>query len=69
MAVILLAEAYAKQSILHKEGNMNSETFDDYSYTMDSDSDIAEHLGLETMLSDYILESGNGKAFLRMRKL
>ena len=60
MAVILLAEAYAKQSIL---------TFDDYSYTMDSDSDIAEHLGLETMLSDYILESGNGKAFLRMRKL
>ena len=48
---------------------MNSETFDDYSYTMDSDSDIAEHLGLETMLSDYILESGNGKAFLRMRKL
>ena len=69
MAVILLAEAYAKQSILHKEGNMNSETFDDYSYTMDADSDIAEHLGLETMLSDYILESGNGKAFLRMRKL
>lgn len=69
MAVILLAEAYAKQSILHKEGNMNSETFDDYSYTMEADSDIAEHLGLETMLSDYILETGNGKAFLRMRKL
>lgn len=69
MAVILLAEAYAKQAITQKEGAKSSETFDDYSYTMDNDSDIAENLGLALMLDDYIIQPDNGKVTMKLRKL
>lgn len=69
MAVILLAEAYAKQSILKKEGNISSETFDDYSYTLNSETDIADSLGLEHLLDEYVLEKDSGKVIMKMRKL
>jgi len=69
MAVILLAEAYAKQAITQKEGAKSSETFDDYAYTMDNDSDIAENLGLALMLDDYIIQPDNGKVTMKLRKL
>ena len=68
MAVILLADSYAKQSIAQKDGAISSETFDDYSYTMDTDSDIAESLGLGAMLDDYVLED-KGKVVMSLRKL
>lgn len=68
MAVILLAEAYAKQAIIQKEGSMSSETFDDYSYTLDTDSDIAERLGLGALLDPYILDE-TGKVVMKLRKL
>lgn len=69
MAVILLAEAYAKQAITQKDGAMSSETFDDYSYTLDTDSDIAERLGLGTMLDEYVIPEDNGKVVMKLRRL
>lgn len=69
MAVILLAEAYAKQAITQKEGIMSSETFDDYSYTVDTGSDIADGLGLGAMLEEYVLPEDQGKVVMKLRKL
>ncbi len=69
MAVILLAEAYAKQAITQKDGVMSSETFDDYSYTVDIGSDIANGLGLGAMLKEYVLPEDQGKVVMKLRKL
>ncbi len=69
MVVILLAEAYAKQAITQKDGVMSSETFDDYSYTVDTGSDIADNLGLGAMLEEYVLPEDQGKAVMKLRKL
>lgn len=69
MAVILLAEAYAKQAITQKDGVMSSETFDDYSYTVDTGSDIADSLGLGAMLEEYVLPEDQGKVVMKLRKL
>lgn len=68
MAVIILAEAYAKQAIIQKDGIMQSESFDDYSYTASSDTDLAEKLGLGLLLDDYVLEK-SGKVTMKLRKL
>jgi len=69
MAVILLAEAYAKQAIVQKEGALSSETFDDYSYTVDVGADIADSLGLGAMLKEYVLPEDHGKVVMKLRKL
>ena len=69
MAVILLAEAYAKQAIVQKNGAVSSETFDDYSYTIDTNSDIADRLGLGAMLEEYVLPEDSGKMVMKIRKL
>ena len=69
MAVILLAEAYAKQAIVQKEGALSSETFDDYSYTVDMGTDVADSLGLGAMLEEYVLPDDHGKAVMKLRKL
>lgn len=69
MAVILLAEAYAKQAIVQKNGAVSSETFDDYSYTIDTNSDIADRLGLGAMLEEYVLPEDSGKTVMKIRKL
>ena len=69
MAVILLAEAYAKQAIVQKEGALSSETFDDYSYTIDVGADIADGLGLGAMLEEYVLPEEHGKVVMKLRKL
>lgn len=67
-AVVLLSEAYAKQSILQKDGLMTSETFDDYSYTASkNDSEIADSLGIGILLSPYVKpSSGNVNMKLRI---
>ena len=62
-AVILLAEAYAKQAIAQKDGMKKSEAFDDYSYTLDTDSNIADSLGLGAMLEDYVLPEDAADVF------
>ena len=69
MAVILLAEAYAKQAIVQKYGAMSSETFDEYSYTIDTNFDIADSLGLGAMLEEYVLPEDSGKTVMKIRKL
>ncbi len=69
MAVILLAEAYAKQAIVQREGALSSETFDDYSYTVDVGADIVDSLGLGAMLEEYVLSQDQGKAVMKLRKL
>lgn len=69
MAVILLAEAYAKRAITQKDGVMSSESFDEYSYTVGTGSDVADSLGLGAMLEEYILSEEHGKAVMKLRKL
>ena len=69
MAVVLLAEAYAKQSIAQKDGIMTSETFDDYSYTIDTEADLDAKLGIGPLLDDYVLEPSKGKVTMKLRKL
>ena len=69
MAVILLAEAYAKQAIVQKNGAMSSETFDEYSYTIDTNFDIADSLGLGAMLEEYVVPEDSGKTVMKIRKL
>lgn len=69
MAVILLADAYAKQAISARDGSMKSETFDDYSYTVkDEAEDVEAGLNLGYLLDDYILED-KGKITMKLRKL
>ena len=48
---------------------MSSETFDDYSYTVDIGSDIADSLGLGAMLEEYVLPEDQGKVVMKLRKL
>lgn len=67
LAVILLAESYANTDILTKNGSMKSESFDDYSYTLD-DRDEIERLGLGPLLDDFVIEQ-KGTITFRMRKL
>ncbi len=69
MAVVLLAEAYAKRAIAQKEGMMSSETFDDYSYTIDNSTDLDASLDIGPLLEEYVLEPSQGKVTMKLRKL
>lgn len=53
-AVILLAEKYAVTAVKVKKGGIVSESFDDYSYSIDSNYSInINDLGLEALLDRY----------------
>ena len=70
MAVILLAEAYARNVVeAAKEKQLKSETFDDYSYTVESSTIDIEDLDIDDLLADYVLSTGRGKTVMRLRKL
>ena len=69
MAVILLAEAYAKNAVEATRKQVKSETFDDYSYTAESSTIEIDALDLDDLLADYVLTTGRGKTVMRMRKL
>lgn len=72
MAVILLAEAYAKQAEDKGKQKYSSETFqDDYSYTLadTSDDDDFAALNLSSLLSDYIIPVSSGKINMDIFKL
>ena len=69
MAVILLAEAYAKNAVEATRKQVKSETFDDYSYTAESSTIAIDALDLDDLLADYVLTTGRGKTVMRMRKL
>lgn len=69
MAVILLAEAYAKNSIEATKKQIRSETFDDYSYSVESGTVDIEGLDIDDLLAEYVLAKGRGKTVMRMRAL
>lgn len=69
MAVILLAEAYAKNAVEATKKQIRSETFDDYSYSAESGTVDIDNLDIDDLLADYVLAKGRGKTVMRMRAL
>lgn len=69
MATILIAEAFAKNAVEGSRRQLKSETFDDYSYTAESSVIDLDSLELEELLSDYVIETGNGKVAIKLRRL
>lgn len=69
MATILIAEAYAKNTVEGTRRKIKSETFDDYSYTAESATIDLDNLNLEELLADYIIEAGIGKVVMKLRSL
>lgn len=67
-AVILLAEMYAYNAAI-RQVRMKSETFDDYSYTVDTSMIDIDSLGLDGLLDAYVDDTARGDMFFRMRKL
>lgn len=67
-ALLLLAEAYAYNAVI-TSNEMKSETFDDYSYTVERNQINIDGLDIAALLDDYVItEPSNGIVF-RMRKL
>lgn len=69
MAVILLAEAYAKNTVESTKKQLKSETFDDYSYTAEASTIDLDGLDLNELLEDYIKTRGIGKVVMRLWSL
>lgn len=69
LATILAAEAYAKNAAEQAKKRIKSETFDDYSYTLESSEIDISALDLDELLHDYILPEDAGNAVMRLRKL
>ncbi len=67
-AVLILAEAYGHNaSMAAKE--VKSETFDDYSYTKETNQISIEALDLAALLDDFVQAEPRNGVTLRMRKL
>jgi hypothetical protein len=69
LATILAAEAYAKNAAERAKKQIKSETFDDYSYTLESSEIDLSSLDLDELLRDYVLPEDAGDTVLRLRKL
>jgi hypothetical protein len=69
LAVILVAEAYAKNALERAKKQIKSETFDDYSYTLGSGEIDLESLDLDELLKDFVIAENAGDVVLRLRKL
>lgn len=67
VACIILAEYFAHNSKL--AGSKTSETFDDYSYTMNHSEIDVTSLGLDTLLEAFVNTKASGKTTMRLRKL
>lgn len=70
-AVILIAEMYARNAVESgkEHPNIKSESFDDYSYTVEDGATDVDDLDIDDLLSDYVLPVGRGKTVMRLRKL
>ena len=72
LAVILLASKYAQDAVEKtKAKKVQSETFDDYSYSSTTDTaniDISD-LSLDDLLDEFRLQKASGKILMRLRKL
>lgn len=69
MAVVLVAEAYAKNDIEASKKKIKSESFDDYSYTAEESTIDIDSLDLEGLLDDYIITKGSGRTVMKLRSL
>lgn len=69
MAVILIAETYAKNAVEKAKVQIKSETFDDYSYTAEKAEIGLDSLDLDGLLHDFIIAPGRGNITMRLRKL
>ena len=69
LAVILAAEAYAKNAVERAKKQFKSETFDDYSYTLESSEIDLGNLDLDELLRDFIIPEDAGNIVMRLRKL
>lgn len=69
IATILIAEAYAKSAGEKAQKNYKSETFDDYSYTVESSTIDLDTMGLDELLSEFVVETGIGKVVMKLRSL
>lgn len=69
MAAILLAEAYAKNTAEAAKKNIKSETFDDYSYTVEASTIDIDSIDLDGLLDEYMIEKGSGKIVMNLRAL
>lgn len=69
VAVILIAEAIGKNNIESTKKQVRSETFDDYSYTVESSTVDIDALDLDDLLKDYIIDGGRGNVTMKLRSL
>lgn len=67
-ALLILAEAYACNAT-KKATSVQSETFDDYSYTLDNSEINVDDLGLSPLLDPYIIPDSSKHVFFRMRAI
>lgn len=67
-AVILLAEAYAWNTYLSTR-ELQSETYDEYSYTAGGESIDTGDLDLGSLLDPFIIEKPSGNVIVRLRRL
>lgn len=67
-ALLVLAEAYALNAT-KRSSNKQSETFDDYSYTLDTSEIDVNDLGLSPLLDPYITPDDSKHVFFRMRAI
>lgn len=67
-ATLILADALCYNDSLNISGKLKSETYDDYSYTMDV-SEVStdfDSLGISTLLDPYVIPDDYGDLFLRV---
>lgn len=67
-AVLILAEAYGHNSIIAAR-EIKSETYDEYTYTTETNQISIEALDLAALLDDYVKAEPRNGVTLRMRKL
>lgn len=67
-AVLILAEAYGHNSIIAAR-EIKSETYDEYTYTTETNQISIEALDLAALLDDYVKAEPRNGVMLRMRKL
>lgn len=66
VAVIIVAETFAKNSIEKAKKQIRSETFDEYSYSVGSGVIDIDGLDLDDLLKDYMLDGNSGNIVFRM---
>lgn len=70
LATMLIAEFYANTATQDPQKQYKSETFKDYSYTVDNAVTNVTDIDIEALINPYIIaESANSKVNMKLRKL